>query len=120
MIDVVEVLQKIYAHVRGDMDLPSFRDWMVQAQFELEGDKGHAAELLWRLEILYSEHIDGLADASLWKRSLVYMAEQERPGTESFLVASIFVPAPKRAVSFGTLTATCNSIPKNEPELQPA
>ncbi len=120
MVDVIEVLQKIYSHVRGDMDLSSFRDWMVRAQFELEGNKGHASELLWQVEVFYSEHIDGLADANLWRKSLVNLAEQERPGTEASLVASILVPAQMRAISFGTLNPACNSIPNNEPELQPA
>jgi hypothetical protein len=115
MTDTVEVLQKIYSHLRGDLDLRSFRDWMVGAQFEAEKQSvDHARELLWQLEIFYAELSDGLADEALWKKSLAYLADQERPGTASFVVASLYIPPEPGRLSFGTVTS--NSIPEIAPE----
>jgi hypothetical protein len=118
MIDAVEVLQKIYAHVRGDIDLPSFREWMVGAQLELEHHKdSHAHDLVWQLEIFYAEYSDGLADEVLWRKSLVYLADQERPGTESSVVAYFDIAPSQRILSFGTSSPSGNSLPQMEPEL---
>ncbi len=118
MIDTVEVLQKIYAHIRGDMDLPSFREWIVGAQLELEAHKdSHAHDLVWQLEILYAEHSDGLANEALWKKSLAYLADQERSGTEPFVATSIYDVPPTGNVSSGVASPTSNLFPQNAPEL---
>lgn len=118
MIDTVEVLQKIYAHLRGDIDLPSFREWMVGAQLELEADKNSRAyDLVWQLEIFYAEHSDGLADEALWRKSLGYLADQERPGTESSVVAYFDVAPSQPILSFATSSPSGNSLPQSEPEL---
>lgn len=121
MVDVVEVLQKIYGHLRGDIDLASFREWMVGAQFDLEGHKdSRAYHLVWQLEIFYAEHSEGLADESLWKKSLAYLADQERPGTVSSVVAFFDIAPAQRIVSFGTSSPSSNSVPQIDPELLPA
>src|ERR1700722_5921188 len=113
MVDAVEVLQKIYSHLRGDMSLESFRDWLVSAQFDLEGHKdSRAYRLVWHLEIFYAEYSDGLADEALWKKSLTYLADQERSGAESYVVASVFVDPQHRVLSFGTVSPTSNSFPQ--------
>lgn len=118
MVDVVEVLQKIYSHLRGDMDLSAFREWLVGAQFDLEGHKENRAyHLVWQLEIFYAEHLDGLADEALWRKSLAYLADQERPGTESSVVAYFDVAPSQPILSFGTSSPSGNSLPQSEPEL---
>ena len=100
MIDVVEVLQKIYGHLRGDIDLASFREWMVGAQLDLEAHRdSHAHDLVWQLEIFYAEHSDGLADEALWRKSLAHLADKSAPvlnrlssHTSTLLLRSGFFP----------------------------
>jgi hypothetical protein len=121
MTDTVEVLQKIYGYLRGESDLDSFRDWMVAAQFQAEDQNDErASDLLWQIEIFYAEHKDGLADEALLKKSLAYLADQERPGTAESLVAYIDVTPSHPILSFGTSSPSGNSLPQVMPELLPA
>ena len=118
MVDIVEVLQKIYSHLRGDMDLASFREWMVGAQLDSESQPASRAhDLLWQMEIFYAEYSDGLADEVLWRKSLAYLADQERSGTEPFVATLVYDVPSSGNLSFGVTSPTSNSLPQNAPEL---
>jgi len=118
MVDIVEVLQKVYGHLRGDIDLPSFRAWMVGAQLELEANQdSRAHHLVWQMEIFYAEYSDGLADESLWKKSLACLADQERSGTEPFVATLVYDVPQSGNVSFGVASPTSNLFPQSEPYL---
>jgi hypothetical protein len=115
MVSRIEILQKIYGHVRGDLNVAAFRDWMVGAQLEGEaGGEERAKALLWEIEGYYAEFSDGRVNEQLWKKSLERLAQQERAGTESMVVGSVLVSSQHN--SFGG-NPTSNSAPFVEQQL---
>jgi hypothetical protein len=89
MVSNFEIVKKIHGYVKGDLDLGSFRDWIVQAQIELENDEGSqkcavsVKTLLGEVEGRYGELVQGVVSVEEWKKR----------------IESLIVPAPKTAES---------------------
>jgi hypothetical protein len=112
MIDAVEILRKIYGYLRGDLSLEAFRDWIVEAQFQVENAReSRAHQILWQLEIFYAHFSDNLVDETVWKRSLEYLAAQEQSGTKSVVVSEISVQTTQTGTIFMPVEAA-NLVPE--------
>ncbi|SRR5260370_36158253 len=118
MISVASIVQSIQCHLRGEMSLDSFRDWMVDAELELESapESSAARRLIWELEAHYAELSDNMINGEVWKAVLEQLAEAQRPGTDP-MVAVLMEVASSQDWPFYTLTPTANLI---EREFVPA
>ncbi len=118
MISVATIVQSIQCHLRGEMSLDTFRDWMVDAELELENapENSAARRLIWELEAHYAELSDSMINGEVWHAVLEQLAEAQRPGTDPMVAVSMEVASPQDW-PFYTLTSTSNSI---ERELVPA
>jgi len=118
MISVASAVQSIQCHLRGEMPLDAFRDWMVDAELELENaPEGSAARrMIWELEAHYAELLDNMISREVWIAVLEQLADAQRPGTDTMVAVSMEVASPQDW-PFYTLTPTANSI---ERELIPA
>jgi hypothetical protein len=117
MISVAGIVQSIQCHLRGEMSLDSFRDWMVDAELELENaPAGSAARrLIWELEAHYAELSDNMINGEVWAGVLGQLMDAQRPGTDPMVAVLMEVPSPQDW-PFYTLTPTSNSIDR---ELEP-
>lgn len=76
MVSKLEIVKKIHGYVKGDLDVGSFRDWIVGAQIEIENDEGsqkmdpEAKTLLGEVEGRYAELLQKVVSVDEWKRRL--------------------------------------------------
>lgn len=82
----------MYHYLSGKIDLPSFRDWLVQVQVENENNLDDDSKLLVsEIEGRYAEFSDALVSESSWKNRLVDLLRERQPGTESLASISVHV-----------------------------
>ena len=109
MVSVASIVQSIRCHLRGEMSLSAFRDWMVDAELELENapEGAAACRLVWELEAHYAELSDNMIDGEIWKSILEQLADAQRPGTEPMVAVLLEVPS-CQDWPFYTVTETSN------------
>ncbi len=111
MVSRIDVLQKLYLYLRGDMDLRSLRDWVVQIQLGNENDlDDYAKRLLSEIEGRYAELSDGLILESSWRRHLQELFQPEQPRTESIVSSIVAVVPSQPDVSWNAIPSS-NSTP---------
>jgi len=74
MVSSLEVVNKIRAYLGGQINRDSFREWIVSAELELEGQNGNADQdakrLLANIEGRYAEFSDEVVSEEVWKKRL--------------------------------------------------
>jgi hypothetical protein len=108
MISVAGIVQSIQCHLRGEMSLDAFRDWMVDAELENAPEGSAACRLIWELEAHYAELSDKMITPEVWSAVLEQLVNAQRPGTDPMVVVSLEVASPQDW-PFYTLTPTANS-----------
>ncbi len=115
MVGNMDVLQKIYSYLRGDMSRQSFRDWIVEVQLNHESEiEKEASQVLAEIEGYYAEFSDDLIPESAWRKKLEALLRPEQPSTESSAsILVLVIPSPTN-VSWGS-TQSSNFTPNPQP-----
>ena len=129
MVSGFEIVDKIWAYLSGQMNLVFFREWIVRAHLEVEGQKGgteidrDAARLLAEIEGRYAEFSDGIVSEDLWRRRLASLIVPVPHTVQSHLLTFFYSPSfqslPTNEV-WGENQAS-NSLPANyqpEPKIE--
>jgi hypothetical protein len=110
MVSSLAIVGKIRAYLGGQMDLHSFREWMVESHLEMQSEKAKpeseaadqdAARLLAELEGRYAEFSDEFVSESIWRRRIAGLIAPIPQSAESYLL-TFFYTAPSGALQLNS------------------
>ena len=83
MVSGFDVLNKIRSYLDGQINLDSFREWVVSSHLENNADE-NALRLLSEIEGKYAEFSDELIPENRWKNRLRALIAPQPQSAESF------------------------------------
>ena len=110
MVSSLTIVEKIRAYLGGQMNLHSFREWMVESHLEMQSEKAKpeseaadqdAARLLAELEGRYAEFSDQLVPEATWRRRIAGLIAPIPQSAESYLL-TFFYAAPSGALQLNS------------------
>lgn len=102
MVSSFAIVEKMRAYLGGQLDLHSFREWMVGSHLEMQKEKARpegevpdqdAARLLSELEGRYAEFSEELVSEADWRRRVAALIAPSPQSAESYLL-TLFYAAP--------------------------
>jgi hypothetical protein len=100
MVSSLAIVEKIRQYLGAQMDLRSFREWMVESHLEMQNEKSgpdseaadqDAARLLAELEGRYAELSEGTVPEQAWRRHVAALISPQPQSAESFLLTFFYV-----------------------------
>ena len=105
MVSSFAIVEKMRAYLGGQLDLHSFREWMVESHLEMQKEKAgpegkvsdrDAARLLAELEGRYAELSDELVSESTWRSRVAALIAPTPQSAESYLL-TLYYAVPSSA-----------------------